>query len=124
MAWKITYEGEVYRDGDLTLDDAERLEDLCGTSWQRIDPLYWGVHAKRLTAYLHSKRTNRPYEEVLAEVGQMPIDKYMGGFLGHPDKAEFAKLEAASVVADEIDLPSVYGENGIPQPAAEPSTPG
>lgn len=122
MAWKITYEGEVYRDGDLTLDDAERLEELCGTSWQRIDPLYWGAHAKRVTAYLHSKRMDLPYEEVLADVGKLNIDKYITNLMHAPTQAELEEKEAR-VVADDGDMPSTY-DNGIPPVAAEPSTPG
>lgn len=122
MAWRITYEGEVYRDGDLTLDDAEKLEELCGTSWQRVDPLYWGVHAKRVTAFLHAQRTGRPYEEVLGEVGKLNIDKYIRGFM-HADTQEALQAKEASVMAEETELPSMY-DNGIPPPAAEPSTPG
>ena len=50
MAWKINYEGETYREVELTLAQAEQVEQLVGTTWLRISPMSSARHAKALLA--------------------------------------------------------------------------
>ena len=106
MGWRLHWQGEDYRDSEITLSQAERIEALIGETWLRLNVLRSAKHALSTLAVMASDRTGRPFDEVRREVGDIPADVYA---------AEVLHFE------DTNDLPTEYLD-GNPQPAAAPST--
>jgi hypothetical protein len=104
VAWRIRYEGQVYREADLTLGQAEQIETMVDATWARISPLHSAKHAKAILAVMHSARSGVSVDEALAQVAAVTVD----GFMSMLEK-------------DEDDLPVEYAD-GFPQPADETST--
>lgn len=46
--WTITYDGETYREDTMTLDEVCRAEDLAGTSWAALKPIWKGGYIRAL----------------------------------------------------------------------------
>jgi predicted Ser/Thr protein kinase len=105
MGWALHYGGDVYREGDITIGQAERIEAIIGEGWTRLNVILTAKHAKATLAVLVADRTGRPYTEVEAEVAAIPANVYA---------SEIYQYEAD-------DLPSEY-LNGNPPVGAEPST--
>ena len=105
MPWRIDFEGEVYREGDLTLDQCGKVERLTDRSWLHINPIKWAQDAIAIVGVMHSERTGKPLEDVIAQVGQIKPERYI----------DLLKVEA------ENDLPVEY-RDGFPPEADEPST--
>jgi hypothetical protein len=105
MPWRIDYEGEVYREGDLTLEQCGKIERLTDRSWLDINPIRWAQDAVAVIAVLHNAHKGVPIETVLKDVGALSPDKYV----------RIIKVE------QEDDLPAEY-RDGFPPEADEPST--
>ncbi len=105
MPWRIDFEGEVYREGDLTLDMCGKVEKLTERSWLNINPIQWAGDAVAILAVMHSIRKGSPLDAVVAQVGAIKPEAYIG----------LIKIE------DENDLPAEY-RDGFPPKADEPST--
>lgn len=108
MGWRIEFEGEVYREGSLTLELCERIEEATGKSWVFIDPLNSAKQARVVLEVCHADRTGLPIEEVRKTVAGLTVDKFL---------ATYKKVE------EEDDRPTEYVD-GNPRVADEPSTPG
>lgn len=106
MAWRVEFEGEVYREGDLTLGQCERIEDITGRSWVSIDPITSAKQARVVLEVCASDRTGLPADEIRKRVEAMSVDKFLAGYKRGED-----------------DRPETY-EDGNPPVADEPSTPG
>lgn len=104
MPWRIEWDGEVYREGDLTVDQAEQIVELTGTSWQYTHPATSPKHAKAVIAVCHAARTGAPVDELMRKVGALTVD---------------AVLDCIS--REETDLPTTY-EDGLPKSGVDPST--
>lgn len=78
MPWQITWEGHVHRENDLTLAQAERIEELIGESWLNIAPLRSAKHAKAILAVMHSAATGEPERAVLERTGTLTIADFLG----------------------------------------------
>lgn len=96
--WQLTWNGEVYRQGDLTLGDAKKIEELLGLSWLEINPIRSATQAQVLLAYMAAARTGRTYGDVAAEIDAIPVDVFL--------------RDVWALVAD--DLPGSYTD-GLPQ---------
>lgn len=108
MAWRIEYEGQVYREVDLTLDQAEQIQNITGTDWGQLHPLTSASHAKATLAVCIAARTGAPVGEVLAKVGStITVDQFV----------DMVSKEDATA-----DLPATY-EDGFPPVADGTSTP-
>ena len=107
MPWRIDFEGEVYREGDLTLEQCGKVEKLTERSWLHINPIRFAGDAVAILGVMANARKGERIEDVLARVGGLKPADYL----------ELIKIE------DDDDLPTEYVD-GNPQPAAEPSTPG
>lgn len=111
MAWKIEFEGEVYREADLTLAESARLDeavkDITGRTWNGIllNPGASPAVLIATVATLHAERTGTAYEVVADRVGR----------LKWPEVEKLFDANAGS------DLPEEY-TNGIPPEADESST--
>lgn len=98
MAWKLTYDGEVYREVDLTLAQAEAIEEKTGTTWRVLNPLHSAKHAKVVLAVCLSERKGLDYGVAEKIAAALKIDEF---------------LEMYEV--DNVDdLPSEY-DDGIPR---------
>ena len=107
MGWRIEFEGEVYREGGLTLELCERIEVESGQSWVFIDPLNSAKQARIVLEVCHADRTGLPLDEVRKMVAALTVDKFL---------AAYKKVE-------DDDRPTEYVD-GNPPVADEPSTPG
>ena len=105
MPWQFTFEGEVYREVDLTLEALDRLMGVSGLSWgQIVQPLQSPSAAWGTVAALHSERTGQPFDDVAGRLKVMRWEQFM---------------DLYERVAE--DTPTSY-EDGLPHPAAETST--
>lgn len=110
MGWEATFEGEVYREADLTLGEVEDIEKRTGEPWVGMlrNPARSASNFVAVIATLHSERTADTYDAVAARVRKL-------GWKAFDEMFEF-DVEAKD------DLPSEY-EDGFPPKADEPSTP-
>lgn len=102
MAWRITFDGEVYREGDLTIGQAEVIEKETGLTWRQLNPLRSAACASAILAVCHSDRTGVSLEDARTKVRALRIDDF-------------------NVEPDEDDLPSEF-EAGFPPVADVLST--
>lgn len=105
MAWRVEFEGEVYREGDLTLGQCERIEDITGRSWVTIDPISSAKQARVILEVCASDRTGLPVDEIRKRVEALSVEDFLAGYKRGEDD----------------DRPTGY-EDGNPPVADEPST--
>jgi hypothetical protein len=105
MPWRIDFEGEVYREGDLTLEQCGRVEAITGRSWLHINPIKFAGDAIAILAVMHGSRSSIPVEDLIVKIGEIKPGDYI----------DMVKVEA------EDDLPDEY-RDGFPPEADEPST--
>jgi hypothetical protein len=108
VGWSLEFEGEVYREGDLTLGQCERIEEAIGRSWAVINPVTSAKQARVVLEVVAADRLGQTADEVRKRVEALKVDEFLAGY----------KLNE-----DEDDRPTEYVD-GNPQPAGEPSTPG
>lgn len=101
MAWRITFEGEVYREADLTLDQVEKIEELTNDTWLRIAPLKTAKHAKAILSVVVADRLGISLDDAKAKVGALKAD-------------EFIDCIANEKLDEQLNLPAVY-EDGVPK---------
>lgn len=107
MPWRIEFDGEVYREDDLTVGQCEQIETLLdGKDWLMIHPLGSAHEASAVLAVCVAARTGDNVEEVRSKLRSMKAGEYI------------AKVK---VVATDDDLPVEYSD-GNPPSAGEPST--
>jgi hypothetical protein len=104
VPWRIDYEGEVYREGDLTLDQIGKVERLTEKSWLHIQPIRFAGDAIATLAVMVNARKGEQVEDVLTKVGALKPGQYL----------DMIELE------DDHDLPAEY-RDGFP-PVADEST--
>lgn len=107
VAWVLTFDGQVYREADLTIDEAERMEDATSTSWRFLNPLRSARHARVILQTLLVTREGLSVEAAAAKVRAIKVNDY---------------LDLLSEEADDADLPTEY-QDGFPPPADGTSTP-
>lgn len=105
MPWRIDFEGEVYREGDLTLGQCKAAERLADRSWLHMNPIRFAGDAIAVLTVMHAERTGKPMDDVAAQVSQIKASRYI----------DFIQMES------ENDLPVEY-RDGFPPEADEPST--
>lgn len=59
MPFEITIDGKVFRTDDLTIAEAEQLEEECGQTWLTLNPIR-SAKEYRATAVLFLSRTRPP----------------------------------------------------------------
>lgn len=109
MAWRLEFEGEVYREVDLTLDQVERIEEITKDSWLRIAPLKSAKHAKAILTVCHADRAGVSLDEAAKKVGAVKADDFVGMLSVEP-------------LDEQLDLPTTY-EDGVPKAEAGGATP-
>lgn len=106
MRWLIKFDGQVYREADLTIDEAERMENATNTTWRLINPLRSAHHARAILATLLVTREGMDMDVANAKVRSLKVNDY---------------LDMLSEEEDDADLPTQF-EDGFPQSADETST--
>lgn len=104
MPWVLTFEGQEWREGSLTIDQCERIEKATDESWLVINPLRSAKHCRAIleTLLIDSGLSE---EEAKQKVGATRADQLLDG-------------KAIRWVED--DLPDTY-EDGNPT-VGEPLT--
>lgn len=105
MPWRIQYDGHTLREGDITLAQAEHVEELTGESWLRINPYRSARHARAIVTVMYAAATGVQVADVAEKIGQIKVSDF---------------LEMVDVVED--DTPQEYTD-GFPRPAEGTSTP-
>ena len=105
MPWRIDFEGEVYREGDLTLEQCSQVEGLTNRSWLHINPIKYAGDGIAILAVMHAARSGVPLPDLVVKIGEMKPGDYI----------DIIKVE------DDDDLPAEY-RDGFPPAADEPST--
>lgn len=95
--WKFTHEGVTYREGDVTLDQWDKLEAELEKPWHKINPILSAKDARVVLRTLIAARTGDDIDSVDKVVGALTTD-------------DFLKMLSEA----ENDLPEEY-ENGVPQ---------
>lgn len=106
MPWQITYDGHVWSENDLSIDDCEKIEVLVGESWLTINPFRSAKHCRVLIEYLLTTREGMSQEDAQTKVRAEKIKNLLDG-------------KTLKVVDD--DLPTEFTD-GNPPPAVDPST--
>lgn len=101
--WQVEVLGETFREGDLSLADAERIEELSGKSWHLIHPGNSAKMARRIVAVMYASRHEVSYEEAVGKLDGVSMTEFI------------------NAVGTYDDMPNEYVD-GFPQAAAEPST--
>ena len=116
MAWQFVYEGEVYKEDDLTLDQAEAIEDALTAklregnptapraTWSQIAPLRSAMHARIVMSHMVADRANLTIDVAAKSLGVLTANAII---------EMFADLEDT--------MPTQY-DQGNPPEAAGPST--
>lgn len=104
MPWSLTVLGETFREGDLTIEQAEKIEEECDVTWRLIHPLHSAKIARRMSAVLLADRLGCPLADAYGKLNGLRVDEMLEGVTSYAD-----------------DLPGSY-ENGNPQLADEIST--
>jgi hypothetical protein len=107
VAWVLTFDGQVYREADLTMDEAERMEIATNTTWRFINPVRSAGHARAILQTLLVTRAGMTDDDAKAKVGAIKVNDF---------------LDMLSEEEEDADLPTQY-EDGFPQSAAGTSTP-
>ena len=76
MPFALHYGGDVYREADITVAQAEHIEDLIGVGWTRLNVLHHAKHARATLAVMVADRTGRSFDEVSKEIGAMTANDY------------------------------------------------
>jgi hypothetical protein len=108
VAWVITFDGEVYREVDLTIGEAETIEEGTSTNWNLINPVRSAKHARVILQTFLVSRKGLTIEEATEKVKALKVNDYVE-MLSNEDK--------------DASMPTTY-ENGVPHTADGPSTPG
>jgi hypothetical protein len=103
----LTFDGQVFREADLTIDEAERIELATGTSWRFISPLKTAGHARAILQTFLVTRTGMDPEVAKAKVGALKVDEF---------------LDLLTLEEEDADLPTQF-EEGFPPLADGTSTP-
>lgn len=103
----LTFDGQVYREADLTIDEAERMEVATSTSWRFINPLRSAGHARAILETLLVTRAGVSADEAKAKVGALKVNDF---------------LDMLDVEEQDADLPTEFSD-GFP-PEADGSTTG
>lgn len=77
--WELTWNGETYREVDLTLGDAEDLEQRLGLSWLDINPIRSARQARVILAHLAAARTAADFDVLAADLGRVPAEEFQTG---------------------------------------------
>jgi len=72
--WTLTWEGEVFREDEMTLDEICRAEDLAGTSWAALKPIWKGGYLRALLRAFLEHRQGMPESVSKKVVGSMTRD--------------------------------------------------
>lgn len=107
MAWVLNFDGHTFREADLTIDEAERMEVATNLTWRFINPLRSAGNARAVLEVLLQTRLGMSAEEAKAKVGALKVDEY---------------LSLLSYEEEDADLPTQW-EDGFPPEAGESSTP-
>jgi hypothetical protein len=107
VAWVIKFDGEVYREADLTIDEAERMEIATNTTWRFINPIRSAGHARAILETLLVTRAGLAPEVSKDKVGGLKVNDF---------------LDMLSQEEEDVDLPTQF-DDGFPQPADGTSTP-
>jgi hypothetical protein len=107
VPWVLTFDGQVYREADLTIDEAERMEDATGTSWRYINPVRTAKHARAILQTLLVTRAGMTAEAAEAKVKALRVNEY---------------LDLLTSEEDEADLPTEFTD-GFPPEVDGTSTP-
>jgi hypothetical protein len=71
VPFEITIDGHAYRTDDLSIEEAEQLEEECGRTWLELNPTR-SAKEFRATAALFLRRTRTP-EVAAKEAGAMSV---------------------------------------------------
>ena len=106
MPWVLKFDGQVYREADLTIDEAERMETATNTTWRFINPIRSAGHARAILSTLLVTRAGMSQDEASAKVGAIKVSDF---------------LDLLTDEEEDADLPTQF-EEGFPQPADGTST--
>lgn len=102
MPWKIEFDGHTHRENDITIGQAERIEDMTGESWLRLSPLRSAKHARAILTVFHCDATGESEAQTAAKIRQIKLGEFLEMF-GQEDE----------------DIPELF-ENGNPPVADAP----
>lgn len=83
--WRLSFDGEVYRERELTMQQAEDIEDYLGISWLQINPWRSSRQARAILALMHETRTGMDRETTRAKLGAISATDFMQDHMGIED---------------------------------------
>lgn len=107
MAWSLTIDGRVFREGDLTIDEAEAMEKATGLTWRQLNPLRSASAAKGIVQVIYQRHFGMSEDQARKTIGEKSVDEV---------------IDMVGVYDATDDLPAVY-QDGFPPKGDETSTP-
>jgi hypothetical protein len=107
MAWVLKFDGHVYREADVTIGEAEQMEEATRSTWRVIDPFRSALHARAILQTFLVSREGMSEGEAAAKVRALTVPQY---------------LDLISTEDEDADLPTEYAD-GFPPAADATSTP-
>lgn len=95
--WTLTFEGRKHRENDLTIGQAERIEDMTGETWLRIVPLRSAKHARSILVVMHADAVGESDDVVAARVKALKM-------------SDFLKMYGT----EDDDVPAMYTDGNPP----------
>ena len=97
MPWQITIDGRTFREGDLTIGQAEQIDKQLDDLWVVLHPVKTPKRLAGLIAWLIAAETGEPFAETLDKVLTRKTTELFD-----------------AVGVEQPDLPTEF-ENGFPQ---------
>jgi hypothetical protein len=107
VAWVLTFDGQVYREAELTIKEAKLMEAATNTSWRFLNPLRSAAHASAILETFLVTRGGLDAATALEKVEALKVNEF---------------LDLLTEEGEDADLPTQY-DDGFPPKAAESSTP-
>lgn len=72
--WRISFDGDVFTQDDLTLAEAATVEKLTGTTWAQLNPTVSAQECQCIIAACLHHRQAMPVKDAMAKAGSMTTE--------------------------------------------------
>lgn len=86
--WKLTLGDVEIREGDLTLGQAERIEELTGESWRFLNPLRSAKHAVAIASVFIADREQISVDDARTKVSAANMTAVIESYEVYDDIAQ------------------------------------
>lgn len=104
MPWQLSVLGETFRERDLTIEQAEKIEDECEVTWRQIHPLQSAKIARRMSAVLLADRLQCPLADAYGKLNGLTVNEMLEGVTSYDDDLPGSYVDGNPPQADETSM--------------------